>query len=549
MLHDHHDARPWWEWPAGLAARDAQALTQRARRTPTRVLEACWTQWIAQRQWEQARRDLEGIALVGDLPFMVSADSADVWAHQQLFSREATVGTPPDAFSETGQDWGLPVYRWDAMRADDFGWLRARGRRMAAMFDAFRIDHLVGFYRTYWRPANGDDAVLRACATKHEQRRLGEEVIEAFASAGAALIAEDLGTIPDFVRASLQALRLPGYKVLRWERDWHVEGQPFHDPATYAAASLATTGTHDTDMLADWWDTATDEERTALLALPGLRAGGFSPDQPFDDALRDALIDLLMQSGSDLVIFPLQDVFGWRDRINVPATVGAENWSWASAIPVDRLMDDPMPAHAPRRCARWSSEAERTGLALNAERSERRVHEGPRPREHPVPDHGQELGPVRAPELDGAVAWLNTPAPITLAQLRGKIVLLDFWTYGCINCQHVLPDLQRLQAKFADVLVVIGIHAAKFDNERSTENIRRTLQRLGIRHPVANDARVRDLAGLHGAGMADAGADRPARLRRRHRDRRGARRAARGGDRGGGGRLRDEGTLDRTRVR
>ena len=100
----------------------------------------------------------------------------------------------------------------------------------------------------------------------------------------------------------------------------------------------------------------------------------------------------------------------------------------------------------------------------------------------------EELGPVRAPELDGAVAWLNTPAPLTLAQLRGKIVLLDFWTYGCINCLHVLPDLQRLQAKFADVLVVIGIHAAKFDNERSTENIRRTLQRLGIGHPVANDA-------------------------------------------------------------
>ena len=101
-----------------------------------------------------------------------------------------------------------------------------------------------------------------------------------------------------------------------------------------------------------------------------------------------------------------------------------------------------------------------------------------------------EAGPVRAPELDGAVAWLNTPAPLTLAHLRGKIVLLDFWTYGCINCLHVLPDLQRLQAKFADALVVIGIHAAKFDNERSTENIRRVLQRHGIRHPVANDARL-----------------------------------------------------------
>ena len=156
VLHDEHNARPWWEWPALLAAHDAQALIDARAERADAVLEVCWNQWIAQRQWEAARRALEGIALVGDLPFMVSADSADVWAHQSLFSREASVGTPPDAFSETGQDWGLPVYLWEAMRADDFGWLRARGRRMAAMFDGFRIDHLVGFYRTYWRPANGE---------------------------------------------------------------------------------------------------------------------------------------------------------------------------------------------------------------------------------------------------------------------------------------------------------------------------------------------------------------------------------------------------------
>ena len=234
----------------------------------------------------------------------------------------------------------MPVYLWEAMRADDFGWLRARGRRMAAMFDGFRIDHLVGFYRTFWRPANGDTPWFEP-RDEDAQRQLGEDVVAAFASAGAALIAEDLGTIPDFVRESLERLQLPGYKVLRWERDWHAEGQPFHDPATFAATSLATTGTHDTDMLADWWDTTTDEERAALLAVPGLREAGFSPDQPYDDRLRDAMIRLLMQSGSDLVIFPLQDLFGWRDRINVPATVGPDNWSWASRIPVDQLMDDP----------------------------------------------------------------------------------------------------------------------------------------------------------------------------------------------------------------
>jgi 4-alpha-glucanotransferase len=340
VLHDHYDARAWWDWPEGLAAHRPDALAEARATHAEALLEVCWRQWVAQRQWEAARQELEGIALVGDLPFMVSGASADVWARQHLFSREASVGTPPDAFSETGQDWGLPVYLWEAMRADGFGWLRDRARRMAAMFDGFRIDHLVGFYRTYWRPADGTTPFF-VPADEPDQRRLGEEVIGVFASGGAALIAEDLGTIPDFVRASLQALGLPGYKVLRWERDWHAQGHPFHDPTTFAASSLATTGTHDTDMLADWWDNALEDERRAVLALPALAASGIEATQPFDDTVRDALLAMLLASGSDLVIVPLQDVFGWRDLINVPATVGPANWSWVSNIPVDRLLDHP----------------------------------------------------------------------------------------------------------------------------------------------------------------------------------------------------------------
>lgn len=95
---------------------------------------------------------------------------------------------------------------------------------------------------------------------------------------------------------------------------------------------------------------------------------------------------------------------------------------------------------------------------------------------------------VRAPELVPHNGWLNTDRPLSLAALRGKIVLLDFWTYGCINCIHIIPDLKRLEAKYADQLVVIGVHSAKFDNERDTENIRRIILRYGIEHPVVNDA-------------------------------------------------------------
>src|SRR4029453_8448180 len=99
--------------------------------------------------------------------------------------------------------------------------------------------------------------------------------------------------------------------------------------------------------------------------------------------------------------------------------------------------------------------------------------------------------PIHAPELTGATAWLNTSAPLSMRALRGKVVLLDFWTYGCVNCMHVLPDLKRLEAKYPDELVVIGVPSPKFDNEKSVDNLRRIVQRYGIRHPVAQDADFR----------------------------------------------------------
>jgi len=170
---------------------------------------------------------------------------------------------------------------------------------------------------------------------------MGEHLLSLFASGSATPIAEDLGTVPDFLRESLAARGIPGMKVLRWERDWHRDGHPFHDPAGYAEASVATTGTHDTETTAEWWDTAGADERRALLALPEMRAAGLTPDSPFSDHVRDVLLALLYGAGSRLVILPLQDVFGWRDRINVPAVVDDVNWTWRLPLPVEDLATTP----------------------------------------------------------------------------------------------------------------------------------------------------------------------------------------------------------------
>ncbi|MCS6927823.1 MAG: thioredoxin-like domain-containing protein, partial [Candidatus Binatia bacterium] len=98
---------------------------------------------------------------------------------------------------------------------------------------------------------------------------------------------------------------------------------------------------------------------------------------------------------------------------------------------------------------------------------------------------------IRAPEFIEGLTWLNTDRPLTLAELRGKVVLLDFWTYCCINCMHILPDLKRLETKYANQLVVIGVHSAKFPNERESDNIRQAILRYEIEHPVVNDREFR----------------------------------------------------------
>jgi 4-alpha-glucanotransferase len=163
-----------------------------------------------------------------------------------------------------------------------------------------------------------------------------------FLEAGARVIAEDLGSVPEFVRESLTRLGIPGYKVFRWERSWHESGHPFRDPGVYPELAVVTTGTHDTDTLATWWETAEVDERTAIMALPAL--GSVRPAEgvdlaslPFTPTLRDAMLRMLFASPAALALLPIQDVFGWRDRINIPATVTGENWTWKLPVPVDRF--------------------------------------------------------------------------------------------------------------------------------------------------------------------------------------------------------------------
>jgi 4-alpha-glucanotransferase len=364
-LKASHGERAWTDWPEPLRNREPRALADARRQLADDILFRQYVQWLAGDQWGTARDEAGGIALFGDLPFMVSGDSADVWARQDEFRLDASVGVPPDAFSETGQDWGLPVYRWDVLAERNYDWLRNRARRNADIYDGYRVDHLVGFYRTYFRPLDGT-APQFVPREEAEQIAQGEAVLAVFREPGTEIIAEDLGVVPDIVRESLARLKVPGYKVFRWERRWKEPGQPFKDPASYPAISIATSGTHDTEPMVIWWEGAPRDEKEAVLAIPSLRAH-LDPDDVaagaegtnLPHAVREAMLEVLYASGSDLLLLPIQDLFGWRDRINQPATVGSENWTWRLPWPSDRLRTEPAAMAVARQMAEWSARHKR----------------------------------------------------------------------------------------------------------------------------------------------------------------------------------------------
>jgi 4-alpha-glucanotransferase len=251
----------------------------------------------------------------------------------------------------------MPLYRWDVIAAEHFRWLHERVRRSADLYDGYRVDHLVGFYRTFAWPKDGSEPFFTP-ADEQTQIALGERILAIFREAGSTIIAEDLGTVPDFVRVSLARQNVPGFRVLRWERQWHSEGQPFRDPAEYPAISVATSGTHDTESMAVWWDQAPAEEREQIAALPTVRriAGGTDVmTAPYNPAVRDALLETLFASASNLLLLLAIDVFGWTDRINEPATITSDNWTYRLPWPSDRLDEIPEACERQEALRRWAS--------------------------------------------------------------------------------------------------------------------------------------------------------------------------------------------------
>lgn len=329
-VKSHRRGEPWVAWPMELALRRPRSLAAARRALSEEIGFHNWTQWCFHRTWSQLRDYAHdrGIQIIGDMPIFVAHDSADVWAHPELFHLdergEPTVvaGVPPDYFSATGQRWGNPLYRWQVLEGDGFRWWIARIRHALRSFHLVRIDHFRGF-EAYWEIPASEPTAIRGRWIKAP----GEKVLLALRTAlgEAPILAEDLGVITPEVEALRDRFGLPGMRVLQFA--FTGEDDNPHLPHNYPEHKrvVVYTGTHDNDTTLGWFRAAppTDRERARrYLAHRGITLSR-DEDAPW------ALIRLALESRAQLAMIPLQDVLSLDSsaRMNRPASPSG-NWTW-----------------------------------------------------------------------------------------------------------------------------------------------------------------------------------------------------------------------------
>jgi 4-alpha-glucanotransferase len=329
-LKDIKQWTSWTTWEEPLKNRDKNYIENFKKNNQYEINFFKYIQWEIEKQWKKAReKAIESkIKFFGDLPFMVNQESADVWARQEDFRIDLEAGAPPDAFSETGQKWGLPAYNWPNVEKNNFEWWRMKVKKFSEFYDIFRIDHMVGFFRTWVIPKNPDLKPNFDVLDPLAQENRGRNFLKAVISASPMLpIAEDLGVIPKFVYKVLKELHVCGYKVLRWEKN---EDNTYKDPKDYDEISLATTATHDHEPMALWWEIAEKKEKDLFWRMI---ANEEKAPHSYKNA-KDKVIEKAFTARSRFLLFPMQDLIGSKERINEPNTVGVHNWTY-------RLKDNP----------------------------------------------------------------------------------------------------------------------------------------------------------------------------------------------------------------
>ncbi|MBC8447519.1 MAG: 4-alpha-glucanotransferase [Chloroflexi bacterium] len=320
--HMHQHGGVWNTWPRDIALREATAMARWSQQLADQVTLHKFQQFLFFQQWLELKRyaNERSIRIIGDVPIFVAFDSADVWAHQELFYLKedggpaVVAGVPPDYFSETGQRWGNPLYRWERMALDGYAWWAARMRMLLTQVDIVRLDHFRGF-EGYWEiPAEEPTAVVGRWV-----KGPGVPFFRAMEEALGQLpiIAEDLGVITPEVEEMRDRFGFPGMKILQFA--FGGERNSNFLPHNFAPNSVVYTGTHDNDTTTGWYNSTTEEERDHLRRYLARDARDVAWD----------LIRLAYASVADMAIAPMPDLMrlGTKARMNYPSRPSG-NWQW-----------------------------------------------------------------------------------------------------------------------------------------------------------------------------------------------------------------------------
>jgi 4-alpha-glucanotransferase len=322
--------RPWQEWPQELATRSSAAMAETRRELEDEIAYHRYLQFLFFRQWSELKTDANhrGIRIFGDLPFYVALDSADVWANPRLFSLDddahpvEVAGVPPDYFSATGQLWGNPVYRWDRLQEEGYGWWIDRLRNNLRLTNLLRIDHFRAFV-DFWQVPAGEQTAINGRWVPGPGRPFFDAVGEVLGELP--IVAEDLGIITDEVRELRRSLGVPGMKVLQFGFDT-VDNE--HLPHRVTSDTVYYTGTHDNDTAVGWHGALGPEQRQRVRVYLGHSAS----------TIHQIMIRTILTSVADLAVIPMQDVLGLGsdERMNRPGDPHG-NWEWR--LQINQLSD------------------------------------------------------------------------------------------------------------------------------------------------------------------------------------------------------------------
>lgn len=317
--------KPWYMWLPSIRQREPNALKQKRQQLAEAIEQDKFSQYQFFSQWSRLKSHCHslGVQIVGDMPFYVAHDSADVWVHPELFSlhsngKSRTVGgVPPDYFSATGQLWGNPTYNWQRHQETGFQWWIERIRHNLQLCDRLRLDHFRGFV-AYWQVAAVAKTALNGRWVKTPSNSFFAALKQAIPSLP--LIAEDLGYIDQPVKDALKALKIPGMRVILFGLDGSKDNP--HTPSNHVENSVVYTGTHDTNTAQGWFATeASAKEKANLTNLIGKKVE--ASEVSFE------VVKLALSSISDLCLIPIQDVLGLgaEARMNNPSKP-LGNWTW-----------------------------------------------------------------------------------------------------------------------------------------------------------------------------------------------------------------------------